>query len=302
MNCKLAITGITGKTGEAFAENLSLHMEQVLEKFQGGIRILTRNSSKIENIKKKLPNAELVYGDLQDESYLVKQLNGIDTIVHIAGIKYSENIVKAAEKCKVRRMILVHTTGIYSKYKAAGEEYRKIDRIVYDVCKRKGIILTILRPTMIYGCMGDHNVHVFTKMVDKLPMMPVVNGARYQLQPVYYEDLGKAYYQVLMNEEKTANQDFDLSGKEPIMLREMLMEIGNCLGRKVHFISVPFTIAYFCAVCLYMISFTHIDYREKVQRLCEPRVYSHTKATEAFGYDPIEFKVGIRKEIEQYKS
>jgi len=40
MNCKLAITGITGKTGEAFAEYLSMHMDNVLDKFQSGIKIL----------------------------------------------------------------------------------------------------------------------------------------------------------------------------------------------------------------------------------------------------------------------
>ena len=302
MNCKLAITGITGKTGEAFAEYLSGHMDKVLDKFQGGIKILARSSSALENTKKLLPIAEITYGDLQDEVYLEKQLDGVDTIVHIAGIKYSENIVKVAAKCHVRRLILVHTTGIYSKYKEAGEEYRRIDSVVYDICNKEGIILTILRPTMIYGCLGDHNVYVFTKMVDKLPMMPVVNGARYQLQPVYYKDLGRAYYQVLMNEEKTANQDFDLSGKEPITLREMLLEIGNCLGKKVYFISVPFEMAFLGAIVIYIISFKHIDYREKVQRLCEPRVYSHAKATEAFGYNPVEFKVGVSKELEEYKS
>ena len=50
MNCKLAITGITGKTGEAFAEYLSMHMDNVLDKFQSGIKILARSSSRLENI------------------------------------------------------------------------------------------------------------------------------------------------------------------------------------------------------------------------------------------------------------
>ena len=120
MNCKLAITGITGKTGEAFAEYLSMHMDKVLDKFQGGIKILARSSSRLEKTKKLLPITEITYGDLQDELYLENQLDGVDTIVHIAGIKYSENIVKVTAKCHVRRLILVHTTGIYSKYKEAG--------------------------------------------------------------------------------------------------------------------------------------------------------------------------------------
>ena len=54
MNCKLAITGITGKTGEAFAEYLSMHMDKVLDKFQGGIKILAR--SRIRKYKEIITN------------------------------------------------------------------------------------------------------------------------------------------------------------------------------------------------------------------------------------------------------
>ena len=40
--------------------------------------------------------------------------------------------------------------------------------------------------------------------------------------------------------------------------------------------------------------------REKVQRLVEPRVYSHEDATKDFGYSPMTFEEGIVDEIKQY--
>ena len=162
-------------------------------------------------------------------------------------------------------------------------------------------MLTILRPTMIYGNVQDNNVVTFIKMVDKLPLMPVVNGARYELQPVHYKDLGDAYFTVLMNEKATANKDFVLSGGEPILLRDMLIEIGKNLGKKVKFISCPYWIAYSGACVLYAVTLTKKDYREKVQRLCEPRVYSHDAAAKAFGYSPRSFKVGIVDEVKEYR-
>ena len=201
----------------------------------------------------------------------------------------------------MRRLILIHTTGIYSKYKAAGEEYREIDSFVYITCKEHNIVLTILRPTMIYGNTTDNNVVKFIKMVDKLPLMPVVNGARYELQPVHYKDLGDAYYAVLMNEEATANRDFNLSGGEPIMLRDMLSEIGKNLGKKLKFISCPFGLAYLGAWLVYIVTLKKMDYREKVQRLCEPRIFSHEEATRAFGYNPRIFQIGVVDEVKQYK-
>ena len=44
---------------------------------------------------------------------------------------------------------------------------------------------------------------------------------------VHFRDLGDVYYVVLMNEEMTANRDFILSGGKPLLLREMLIEIGK---------------------------------------------------------------------------
>lgn len=297
----LAVTGITGKSGSVFAEKLAEHYGNVTEKFPGGLRTLVRSSKKSEKLNDLLPQCERIIGILEDEEYLERALMGVDTLVHIAGIAWSEKIVRAAVKNHVRRLILVHTTGIYSKYKAAGEGYRNIERGIYESCRENGILLTILRPTMIYGCPEDMNVIKFIKMVDRLPVMPVVNGARYELQPVHYSDLGKAYFDVLMNEEATINKDFDLSGKKPILLREMLEEIGVNLGKKVVFVSVPYPIAYVGAVVLYGLTIGKIDYREKVQRLCEPRAYSHALASEAFGYDPMAFEHGIVAEVKAYK-
>ena len=301
MKKMLAVTGATGrKSGGAFANLIYENRSVIDEMFPDGIRAFVRENSDTTFLAEKLPDAELIRGDLDSSEQLEAFLKDVDTLVNIAGIYYSENLVKAAIKCGVRRVILVHTTGIYSKYKAAGELYRNIEERVYALCRENGIILSVCRPTMIYGNTSDKNVAVFIKMVDKFPIMPVVNGARYILQPVHYEDLAKGYFGVLLNEEKTANKDYVLSGGSVIELREMLMIIGENLGKKVHFISCPFAIAYFGACALYYLTGKKKDYREKVQRLCEPRAYSHEDAKTDFGYSPVSFQEGIVAEVKQY--
>ena len=103
-----------------------------------------------------------------------------------------------------------------------------------------------------------------------------------------------------MNEKDTANKDFNLSGGEPILLKDMLLEIGKCLGKDVKFISCPFPIAYSGAWAIFCATFGKIDYREKVQRLCEPRCFSHEEASKAFGYHPMRFQEGIQDEVREY--
>ena len=297
----LAVTGATGpKSGSAFLRKLEENEPSLRLMFPDGVRLLVRHKEKLKGLAKSPLKAEVCQGDLKDGEFLGKALSGVDTLVHIAGIQLSEKIADYAALAHVRRLILVHTTGIYSKYKAAGEGYRKIDEYVYKKCRDNGIVLTILRPTMIYGNITDRNIVKFIGMVDKLPVMPLVNGGRYKLQPVHYEDLADAYYRVLMHEGLTANIDFDLSGGEEIELREMLSVIGSELGKKVRFVSCPFAIAYAGAVMIYLLSLTKVDMREKVQRLCEMRVYSHEAATKAFGYSPRTFRDGIRGEVREY--
>lgn len=296
----LVLTGSTGKSGGELTEIIGKNLDSVNTFFPDGIRAVVRPTSNTKKLEKLIPNVEKIIGNVNDSIVLKKAFKGADTLVHIAGIHCSREVVQAAADCRMRRLIMVHTTGIYSKYKAAGEEYRHIDEFVYKTCKENGMILTILRPTMIYGNVSDRNIVTFIKMVDGLPVMPVVNGARYELQPVHYKDLGDAYFKVLINEQSTANRDFILSGGAPILLRDMLIEIGNNLGKRVKFVSCPFRVAYFGAWVVYCLTLKKKDYREKVQRLCEPRTFPHQEATDAFGYAPRTFREGVKDEVAEY--
>lgn len=224
----------------------------------------------------------------------------MDVVFHIAGIQKSLPLVRHAAENGVRRMVLVHTTGIYSKYKAAGEEYRRIDKEVADICARDGVGLTILRPTMIYGTLRDGNIVKFIQMVDKLDPMPVVDHASYRLQPVHAKDLGRAYAQVLTHLDETAGKDYVLSGRDVVMLSDMFRMIADELGVKRRYLSVPMPLAYAGAAALYGVSLGRIDMREKVQRLCEDRAYPHEEASRDFGYDPMPFAEGLRQEVRDY--
>lgn len=301
MSLKLALIGITGKkSGGAFAKLIIEHIDEIKAMFPDGIKIIIRKKSDTTKLEMLLPHAEICYSDSDKENCYEDLLSDVDTVINVAGISLSKKISLAAAKNSVRRLILVHTTGIYSKHKAAGELYREIDAFVTKVCQDNNIVLTICRPTMIYGNIYDRNIVKFIKLVDMFPITPIVSNAMYKLQPVHYEDLAEAYFSILINEEKTANKNYILSGGEEIYLKDILKIIGAKLGKKVRFISCPFIIAYIGAWCLYLCTFRKKDYREKVQRLCEDRCYSYEDAAMDFGYKPRAFHEGIAEEVSQY--
>lgn len=298
MKKKVFVTGVTGKSGLFFLEEIV----KGNNKDDFSFTFLVRTQEKANIIKKKYPEASICLGSYNDRKLLCSEFKtGYDILLHIAGIQSSLKLIEPAITGGVKWIILVHTTGIYSKYKAAGEMYRQIESKIDDLLKGKQISKTILRPTMIYGNIHDGNVAVFMKMVYKLRLFPVVNHANYELQPVWCGDLGKAYYQVLTHPETTKNKDYNLSGGKPILLIDMFKVMANKLGVTNKYISIPFWVAFSGAWVLYVLSFGRVDFREKVQRLVEPRVYSHEPAMLDFGYAPVSFEEGIDAEIEEFK-
>lgn len=292
----LLITGIAGKSGLVLARLLA----EGGAKEPWALRLAVRSEEKAEPVKRILPDAEYCRGDLTDAAYVDTLTKGVDVVLHIAGIGKSLLLAKAAAQNGVKRLVLVHTTGIYSKYKAAGEEYRRTDAEITALCREQGIGLTILRPTMIYGTLGDQNIVKFIKMVDKLSPMPVVDHANYLLQPVNCRDLGRAYLQVLNHLDETAGKNYTLSGRDEVLLIDLFRIIADELGVSRKYLSVPFPVAYAGAWGLYLLSLTKIDMREKVQRLCESRAYPHEEAVRDFGYDPMPFEEGLRYEVREY--
>ena len=231
----LLVTGITGHTGGYFLQELINH------KYEGPIRCIVRETSETSMLDNSGLNIEKVYGDINDIEFIRRVTNGVDDIMHIYNIHHSPMIVKAAIENNVSRAILVHTTGIYSKFKYASQGYKDVEKKVSELISAPNCYtkVTILRPTMIYGDLCDSNMSKFIKMIDKLRFMPVINGGKSLIQPVNARDLGKAFFAVLMSPEKTDGKAYNLSGEKPLKMIEVFKMISDDLNKKTFFVSVP---------------------------------------------------------------
>ncbi len=292
----LLVTGITGHTGRYLLQELIDH------KNEGPIRCIVRKTSDTSVLDNSGLNIEKVYGNLNNKEFVRKAVNGVDNIVHIYNIHHSPMIVEAAIENNVKRAILVHTTGIYSNFKYASQGYKDVEKKITELttdpnCPTK---VTIVRPTMIYGDLCDSNMSKFIKMIDRLRIMPVINGGKSLIQPVNARDLGKAFYTVLTSPEKTAGKAYDLSGEKPLQMIEVFKMISNNLNKKTTFVSVPLGFGVVLAQIAKVLTFGKIDYVERVQRMGEDRNYPYAEAKKDFNYNPMSFEEGIQLEVNQY--
>ena len=226
-------------------------------------------------------------------------MRGADTVVHIAGIWKTPRLLAAIERTGgVKHVILVHTTGVYSKYKMASAEYKAVEEDMRQYLDR-GMNITILRPTMIFGDLRDHNISKFIRMVDKLPIMPEIDHGAGPIQPVNARDLGQAYYKAAMRE-RLPQLEYICSGERPLTVHELCALIGQYLGKRTRFVSFPMGFGVFLAKALKAVTFGKKDYVEKVLRLGEDRSFSHEAASRDFGYAPDSFNDGLKREVEEY--
>ena len=108
---------------------------------------------------------------------------------------FSPEIIEACKVSGINRIVIVTTTGIFSKYQQYSEEYKKLETIILDC----GLNYTIIRPTMIYGNHQDKNIHKLVKIVNKYPIVPVIGKGYGLMQPIYAKDLAEVIAAAYMN-------------------------------------------------------------------------------------------------------
>lgn len=289
----IAVTGMTGHSGgfllQQFVEN----------KYEGKIRCLVRESTKTQGLTDSGLDIEIFPGDIECVEDLTCFVDGAETVIHIAGIWRTLKLLEAISQVDgVKHIILIHTTGIYSKHKMASDEYKQIERDMQKYLDA-GMNITILRPTMIFGDMRDHNISKFIKMVAKFPIVPEIDHGKGLIQPVNARDLGQAYYKAAMVE-KLPELSYNISGERELSIHELLELIGRYMGKKVRFISAPMWLGVFGARAVKLFSGGKVDLVEKVLRLGEDRNFSHALATRDFGYQPASFNEGLEREVKEF--
>ena len=289
----LLVTGATGHTAWYFFKKLSE------EKYNKEIKCLIRKGSKTENLKFYNLKFKFIEIDFNNIDQLKNSMKGSKTVLHIASIKLSPNILKAGSEVGIDWFICVHTTGRYSKFKSASIEYIKIE----DQLINKYSNLTILRPTLIYGDSRDKNFSRLIKFIYKFNFFPVFGSGKNLMQPVNVEDLASAYLNVLKNKDSSFGKQYNLSGRDQISYISILRKISHLLNRKIIFFHFPIWLSVTVVYIAKIIMRSHFPITvEQVLRMKEDKVFSYKEAKNDFGYDPMKFNYGIQKEVDELKS
>ncbi len=288
----LLIFGARGNTAYNFLKILEK------EKFNKEISIVSRDKTKNDYFRKFNLKLNILNGDIKDKIFLEKCFHNIDTVINLANMENSPNIVYFGSIKKVKWFILVHSTMIYSNYKSKFILNRiKIER---DILKNNKNV-TILRPTMIYGNNRDINISKLIKFLDNYRFFPIFGDGKNLLQPIYIQDLSKAYFDVIKNKNKTFNKSYNLAGKNNIEYLRMLKLIESQLEKKMFFFKIPINLSIVLVNFFNLFLFGKFPINQsQVKRQSEDKTFDTTNAEIDFNFTSRLFEEGLKLQIREY--
>ncbi len=249
------LTGATGFLGSHVAEALLVE--------GWAVRCTVRKTSNLRWIE-SLP-VERVTADVRSAVELAGALEGVDVVVHSAGLtraksdadyfavnaEGTQGLALGAVDAGVRRFVLVSSlaargpdrrasdrgpaadrpTSAYGESKLAGER-----RLFQVLSEQTGAMQgVILRPGGIYGPRDEDSLNLFK--VAKTGLLPVPTS-KGRLQPVYVKDVADAVIRAV------ARPDVDLRpipivGPEIVSWADMGEALGSAVGKPVRLVKIP---------------------------------------------------------------
>jgi uncharacterized protein YbjT (DUF2867 family) len=280
---KLLLTGGTGLLGGGLLNLLLAEGHEV----RCLVRERSLHASRLDELR-----VELVRGDVEDARALSRALSGMDALLHVAGIEYAPQVVEAARRAEVSRLVVVGSTSVHSAYKFRSGPKLRMEKVV----RESGLGYTIVRPSMIYGSELDKNMHRLLRFLDRSPAFPVFGSGENLWQPVYYEDCARGVYEALVRS-AAVGQSYDLPGAEPLTYMELVKTAAGALERKPLIVRLPLEPVRLSLTAAERLRLPLPIRSEQVLRLREDKAYSYDKAERELGYAPRPFSEGIAREV-----
>ncbi|MCU0536488.1 MAG: SDR family oxidoreductase [Hydrococcus sp. Prado102] len=283
------LTGATGLSGTLFLKRLAEHCPGT------NIDCLVRSTSDRTVLDRLDLKLTYYVGDSSipetwDEILTQKKF---DTIIHLVQLRQVPTILKCLKKAEqTPRLIIIGTTGIYSKYNQYSAGYQEAEK---ELAQYPGSFC-LLRPTMIYGSPKDQNLHKLIKFCDRYGFFPVFGSGNNLLQPIHADDIAQALLSIWNRPHLRGA--YDISGGTIVTLYELLQLVEKLINKPVRKISFPLNIGIWLATILEgILGEKSLVRREQILRLQEDKAYPHALAQKDLDFFPRTLEVGLQEEV-----
>jgi predicted dehydrogenase/nucleoside-diphosphate-sugar epimerase len=195
----------------------------------------------------------MVSGDLLDESALRVGARGAEAAIHLAAVTRTADpilhhrvnvdgtraLIAACRAEGVRRIVAVSSLSVRNAVVGPyGATKREMERVLLE----SGLEPVILRPGLVYGPGELGLFYRTTRLLETLPIVPIIGGGRSPIRPIHVRDLVEAILQCLVSPH-VVGRCYDIVGPDELSFREFLWRVGRALGQAKRQVHLPVPVA-----------------------------------------------------------
>ncbi|HUG52067.1 MAG TPA: NAD(P)H-binding protein, partial [Vicinamibacteria bacterium] len=148
-------------------------------------------------------------------------------------VRGTRRVCEEAQRAGAARFVLLSSI----RHMRSTSEHGHLLRKVEDVARAFRGVWTVVRAGMVYGP-DEGALSALALMVRTLPVVPLLDGGKIQLQPVWHEDLGRALARAATAPE-AAGRELHVAGPERVTLSDVVDRLCVEVGRNPTRVSVP---------------------------------------------------------------
>lgn len=251
----IAVDGATGYVGN--------HVVAALRKRNMKVNCIVHKGAKeVDKNFLQSTGAKIFEADLDASSESLQEaLSDVSCVIHLIGSiappkgqkladlhrGQTEQLVAACKKANVKKIVMITALGTAAD---AASEYHKTKWQAEEVIRSSGISFAILRPSLIIGRqVGSRNSKLiarFNKMIAERPQVPVIEGAKNKIQPVFVGDLAEAIVEAALaaaNDSRFAGQTLEIGGSQIMPMHELIEKLMGLQGQEKPLKSLPASLA-----------------------------------------------------------
>jgi len=315
---KFLITGGTGFTGSHLVKH-------VLREGHKVVALDNQEGILLEDLKRL--GAEVILGSVTDPTLLKKAVEGCDVVYHLAAAFRKINVPKSEydntninamssllEHCHtagVKKVVYCSTQGVHGNIASLSqnppvpgdeqspikpEDYYQFTKYegekVAQAFMEKGMDVTILRPTALYGP-GDPGLFLMLYKQVQKGWFPFFGNGRAFYHPVYVENFCDAFTLAIQRPE-SKGQTYLIADDAYYHIQDIVEKIAHIMGVQCRMIHLPFypmyLFSYLVAGVYSVLPFEPPLFPRRVDWYRQNRGFSIDKARRELGYEP---KVGL---------
>jgi dihydroflavonol-4-reductase len=321
MMSTILVTGGTGFLGQHIVRHLCDRGDSV--------RVMARPP--VQPAEKEAPG--LVYADIRDYPAVERAVAGVDAVIHLVSnfrkggsdekeayavnVEGTENVLKAALKHGVSRVVHCSTIGVHGDVKEipATEEtpfnpcdlYQETkllaEQRVWEFHRQTGLPVAVVRPISLLGP-GDKRMLKLFKMIKKGRFVMVGKGEAL-FQPAYIDDVVRGFM-LCLDKEEALGEAFIIGSDEYLPLRQLVNLIAEELGVPAPRRQIPLgpvlTLARLSEAVFVPLGIEPPLHRRRVSFFQNNRAFKVDKARRILGYQPeVSLREAVRRTIHWYE-